>query len=74
MHVSNKFDKKFLLRKEYEMEKKEFTAGDFLKGLNKYEDTCVSCKFFKPIHDFCKEKKIVVSSGTPKCNKWRYFA
>jgi hypothetical protein len=56
------------------MEQNKITAEDFMKVLEKYAETCGSCKFFKPERELCKERETTVYSSTPKCNKWRYFA
>jgi hypothetical protein len=59
---------------EGKMEKKELTAEQFLKGLDKVSETCSGCKFFVSEKEFCKIRQITVYNNTPKCSKWRYFA
>jgi hypothetical protein len=57
------------------MEQKKIKVEEFTKDLiNSYENSCISCKFFNPSKDYCKERQIAVYRNTPKCNKWRYFA
>jgi hypothetical protein len=56
------------------MERKEVTAEQFLKGLSNLTDICGGCRFFNSTTNECREKEVVVSYQTPKCEKWRYFA
>jgi hypothetical protein len=56
------------------MERKEFTAEDFLKETTNLSDICGGCRFFNLKTGECREKKIEVTFKTPKCDKWRYFA
>jgi hypothetical protein len=56
------------------MERKEFTVEQFLKGLSNLTEVCGSCRFFNSTTNECREKEIEVTSKTPKCDKWRYFA
>jgi hypothetical protein len=56
------------------LEKKEFSAEDFLKSRIDLSMVCGGCRFFKINLDECREKNISVQYETPKCDKWRYFA
>ena len=55
------------------MEKKRFTAEEFLKPKFDLSKVCGGCRFFKITLDECIEKGISVEYETPKCDKFKVF-
>jgi hypothetical protein len=60
------------LLEEQFMNKKVMITIQELKP--EFEESCVSCKFFNPEINLCKERKTTVYPDNLKCYKWRYFA